>query len=116
MPAADEAVSAAEAKRLLDPLADAPALVLAVSGGADSTALLVLAARWRRARKNGPRLLAVTVDHGLRRESAAEARTVKGLARRLGVPHRTMRWAGRKPATGLQQAARAHGSFSSIEH
>jgi tRNA(Ile)-lysidine synthase len=81
--------------------------VLAVSGGADSTALLVLAARWRRARKKGPRLLAVTVDHGLRRESAAEARAVKRLARRLGVPHRTVRWAGKKPASGLQQAARA---------
>ena len=107
MPAADEAVSAAEAKTLFDPLADAPALVLAVSGGADSTALLVLAARWRRARKKGPRLLAVTVDHGLRRGSAAEARAVKRLARRLGVPHRTVRWAGKKPATGLQQAARA---------
>jgi tRNA(Ile)-lysidine synthase len=107
VPAADEPVSAAEAKTLLDPFADAPALVLAVSGGADSTALLALAARWRRARKSGPRLLAVTVDHGLRRGSAAEARAVKGLARRLGVPHRTMRWAGKKPATGLQQAARA---------
>jgi tRNA(Ile)-lysidine synthase len=107
VPAADEAVSAAEAKTLFDPLADAPALVLAVSGGADSTALLMLAARWRRARKKGPRLIAVTVDHGLRRESAAEARAVKRLARRLDVPHRTMRWAGRKPGTGLQQAARA---------
>jgi tRNA(Ile)-lysidine synthase len=107
VPAADEAVSAAEAKRLLDPLADAPALVLAVSGGADSTALLMLATRWRRARKTGPRLLAVTVDHGLRRESATEARAVKRLARQLGVPHRTVRWAGKKPATGLQQAARA---------
>ena len=100
-------VSAAEAKSLFDPFADASALVLAVSGGADSTALLVLAARWRRARKRGPRLLAVTIDHGLRRQSAAEARAVKRLARRLGVHHRTLRWTGKKPATGLQQAARS---------
>jgi tRNA(Ile)-lysidine synthase len=107
VPAADEAVSAAEAKALFDPFADASTLVLAVSGGADSTALLVLAARWRRARKRGPGLLAVTVDHRLRRESAAEARAVKRLARRLGVPHRTVPWEGKKPATGLQQAARA---------
>jgi tRNA(Ile)-lysidine synthase len=108
VPAADEAapVSAAEAKRLFDPLADASALVLAVSGGADSTALMWLAARWRRMRRAGPRLLAVTIDHGLRRESAAEARAVKGLARRLGVEHRTVRWQGKKPASGLQQAAR----------
>jgi tRNA(Ile)-lysidine synthase len=106
--AADEAapVSAAEATTLFDPLADASALVLAVSGGADSTALMWLAARWRRARRTGPRLLAVTIEHGLRRESAAEARAVKRLARRLGIVHRTMRWRGRKPASGLQQAAR----------
>ena len=85
---------------------DASALVLAVSGGPDSTALLLLAARWRRARKTGPRLLAVTIDHGLRRESAGEARAVAHLARRLGVPHRIVRWKGRKPASGLQQSAR----------
>ena len=108
MSAADDAapVSAAEAKTLFDPLADAFALVLAVSGGPDSTALLLLAARWRRARKTGPRLLAVTIDHGLRRESASEARAVAHLARRLGVPHRIVRWKGRKPASGLQQSAR----------
>lgn len=108
MSAADTAapVSPAEAKTLLGPLAHLPVLVLAVSGGPDSTALLMLAARWRRASKHGPKLLAVTIDHGLRRESAGEARAVKRLARRLGVPHRTLRWQGEKPVTGLQQAAR----------
>ena len=106
MSAADGVVSAAEAKTLLDPLAQASALVLAVSGGPDSTALLFLAARWRAALKQGPKLLAATVDHGLRPESAGEARAVKRLARRLGVAHRTLRWAGGKPATGLQEAAR----------
>ena len=109
MRAADDAapVSAAEAKTLFDPLARAASLILAISGGPDSTALLVLAARWRSARKSGPKLVAVTVDHGLRRSSAAEARAVGRLARRLGVPHRILRWQGRKPATGLQAAARA---------
>ena len=99
-------VSAAEANKLFKPLARASALVLAVSGGADSTALLVLAERWRAARKTGPTLVAVTIDHGLRPVSAAEARAVKRLARRLGVRHRTLRWSGQKPKTGLQQAAR----------
>jgi tRNA(Ile)-lysidine synthase len=80
--------------------------VLAVSGGPDSTALLMLAARWCAALKNGPQLLAVTVDHGLRAQSAAEANAVKRLARKLGVRHKTLRWTGRKPATGLQEAAR----------
>jgi tRNA(Ile)-lysidine synthase len=106
--AADDAapVSAAEAKALFAPLLRPGTLVLAVSGGPDSTALLLLMARWRRALKRGPKLIAVTVDHGLRRASASEARAVKRLARRLGVPHRTVRWTGKKPATGLQEAAR----------
>jgi tRNA(Ile)-lysidine synthase len=99
-------ISAAEANALFAPLAHAPVLVLAVSGGPDSSALLTLAARWRAARGKGPELLAVTVDHGLRREAAAEARAVKRLARQLGVRHRTLRWEGKKPAAGLQRAAR----------
>jgi tRNA(Ile)-lysidine synthase len=103
-------LSAAEAKRLFQPLANASALVLAVSGGPDSTALLLLAARWSTRRRNtkiGPKLLAVTIDHGLRPQSAHEARAVKRLARALGVPHRTLRWQGKKPRTRLQETARA---------
>ena len=109
MSAADLArpLSAAEATQLFSDLASAPALVLAISGGPDSTALLFLAARWRKARKHGPKLLAVTVDHGLRTEGAAEARQVARLAKTLGVPHRTVRWTGAKPKTRLQEKARA---------
>jgi tRNA(Ile)-lysidine synthase len=99
-------LKAAEVRSLFDDLADHPVLVLAVSGGPDSTALLVLAARWRKALKRGPKLLAVTVDHGLRAEGRREAAAVKRLARSLGVAHRTLRWRGRKPSAGLQQAAR----------
>lgn len=100
-------VTAAEARALFADLADAPALIVAVSGGPDSTALLVLVARWRKARKMGPRLVAVTVDHGLRPQARREARAVGQLSRSLGVQHRTLRWQGLKPATGIQQAARA---------
>src|SRR3954468_12734245 len=99
-------VSASEARELFADLADAPALLLAVSGGPDSTALLFLAARWRASRKQGPKLLAVTVDHGLRKASAAEARAVARLAKKLGVPHRTLHWTGVKPKSGLQEKAR----------
>jgi len=99
-------ISAAEAATLFDDLHSAPALVIAVSGGPDSTALLVLAARWRAALKQGPALLAVTVDHALRPESAREARAVKRLAGKLGIRHRTLRWTGSKPATALQEEGR----------
>jgi tRNA(Ile)-lysidine synthase len=101
------AISAQDAKRLFADWKAAPAIVLAVSGGPDSMALMWLAVRWRRALARGPRLFAVTVDHGLRAESAAEAREVKLLARSLELPHHTMRWTGAKPKTGLPAAARA---------
>src|SRR5580692_4656431 len=101
------AISAQDAKRLFADWKAVPAIVLAVSGGPDSLALMWLAVRWRRALARGPRLFAVTIDHGLRPESAAEARDVKRLARSLELPHRTMRWTGVKPKTGLPAAARA---------
>jgi tRNA(Ile)-lysidine synthase len=101
------AISAQDAKRLFADWKAVPAIVLAVSGGPDSLALMWLAVRWRSALARGPRLFAVTVDHGLRVESAAEARAVKRLARSLELPHRTMRWTGAKPKTGLPAAARA---------
>jgi tRNA(Ile)-lysidine synthase len=100
-------ISAQQAKALFANWKQAPAILLAVSGGPDSIALMWLAARWRKALASGPDLLAVTVDHGLRPEAAREAREVKRLARHLGVPHRTVRWSGEKPGSGLPAAARA---------
>jgi tRNA(Ile)-lysidine synthase len=100
------AISVQDAKRLFADWKAAPAIVLAVSGGPDSIALMWLAARWRRALAQGPRLIAVTVDHGLRSEAAREARDVKRLARSLDLPHRTLHWTGTKPKTGLPAAAR----------
>ncbi|ABE64236.1 tRNA(Ile)-lysidine synthetase-like protein [Nitrobacter hamburgensis X14] len=99
-------ISATEAKLLFADWKAAHALVLGVSGGPDSTALMWLAARWRRAMTRGPDLIAVTVDHGLRPGSAREARDVKHLATSLGMRHRTVRWSGAKPKSGLPAAAR----------
>jgi tRNA(Ile)-lysidine synthase len=106
VPTADDAISDGEAAALFRGLEDLPRLLLAVSGGPDSTALLVLAARWVKRLKRAPGLYAITVDHGLRPEAAREAAAVARLARRLGVSHRTLRWRGRKPRSGLQEAAR----------
>jgi tRNA(Ile)-lysidine synthase len=81
---------------------------LGVSGGSDSTALMVLFADWLRLRGETPAPHAVlTVDHGLRAESAAEARAVAAAAHALGYRHTTLVWQGPKPATGIQAAARA---------
>lgn len=92
-------------------------LVIAVSGGPDSLALLESLARWRAARAAAaPRLEAVTVDHGLRPASAAEALLVGGIAHRLGVRHTIMRWDGPKPTASIQDAARRARYHLLAEH
>ena len=101
------AIAPTEAKTLFADLQAFPVIALAVSGGPDSTALMLLAAHWRDALKTKPKLVAVTVDHGLRKESKGEAAAVARLARKLNISHRTVRWNGRKPSTGVQEKARA---------
>ncbi len=81
-------------------------VLLAVSGGSDSTALLLLAVKQVKTLSNPPKLTAITVDHALRAESAAEAKMAASLCARLGVPHIASRWDGEKPLTGIQEAAR----------
>lgn len=88
----------------LGPWETAPRLAVAVSGGADSLALTLLADGWARSR--GGSVLALTVDHGLRPEAATEARQVGGWLAAQGIAHRILRWDGDKPAHGLQAAAR----------
>ena len=92
--------------RLFDGLGAAPALLLAVSGGPDSMALLHLATRWRASTARAPELHVATVDHGLRPEAAAEAAAVAASAAGYGLPHATLAWTGSKPARGIQERAR----------
>lgn len=99
-----QVLSGAKVDALLAPLEAFGTFVVAVSGGPDSIALLLMAAGW--AKRRGAALSAATVDHGLRPESAAEAEGVADLCARLGVPHVTLVWEGKKPATRLQERAR----------
>ncbi len=79
-------------------------LAVAVSGGADSLALCLLAAEW--ADKHRSPLLALTVDHRLRPESAAEAEQLHDWLAARGIAHETLTWQGAKPETGVQAGAR----------
>ena len=81
-----------------------PLAAVAVSGGPDSMALALLAHEW--ARRSGGEAWALTVDHRLRPESADEVRTVAGWLAARGMPHEILTWAGDKPKTGVQEAAR----------
>jgi tRNA(Ile)-lysidine synthase len=82
-----------------------PLVAVAVSGGPDSMALAILVDRW--ARERGGEAWALTVDHRLRPESAVEAATVGNWLRARGILHGILVWDGDKPATGIQEAARA---------
>lgn len=87
-----------------EPFEDRPFLALAVSGGADSLALTLLAEHWANAR--GGRIVGLTVDHGLRPDSAGEARQTGRWLQALGIEHHILPWIGDKPTTGLQRRAR----------
>lgn len=101
----------AAAMKAFDPFEPAPRLAVAVSGGADSMALALLAHRWARARRG--EIVALTVDHRLRPESTAETRAVGRWLKPFGIRHVCLTWGHETPpdaATGganLQARARA---------
>ncbi|WP_293385439.1 tRNA lysidine(34) synthetase TilS [Phenylobacterium sp.] len=79
-------------------------IAVALSGGGDSLALLLAAADWAAAVRRP--LLVLTVDHGLRPESAHWTATCATTAARLGAAFQALAWTGDKPASGLPAAAR----------
>lgn len=81
-----------------------PKIAVAVSGGGDSLALALLAQEW--VQEQGGEMLALTVDHQLRPDSAREAETVQKLLRARGIPHEILTWHSDKPATHVQETAR----------
>lgn len=90
---------------LFSSLEEARGIVAAVSGGPDSVCLMHLLAAWREQGKRPP-ITVATVDHGLRPDSAGEARSVGRWARALGFRHKILAWQGDKPETAIQEAAR----------
>ncbi|MFQ5534853.1 MAG: tRNA lysidine(34) synthetase TilS [Sphingomonadales bacterium] len=115
----DEPIGEGEFAALMDqagPFGVAPAIAVAVSGGADSMALAVLTDRWlkefaRPARSRDEAaptapIVALTVDHGLRAESRDEAHRVADWLERRGIEHHILTWHGVKPRSGIQAAAR----------
>jgi tRNA(Ile)-lysidine synthase len=99
-------LSSAEFDRLMQavgPFESQPRIAVAVSGGGDSMALTLLAAGW--SKRRGGEIVAITVDHGLRAEAAAEARQVGRWLKQYGIAHRVLRWDPPAALTGGVQAA-----------
>jgi len=95
-----------DSEAIFAPLAEFQRVGLAVSGGPDSLALLLLAAEYAGRHGAHERFVVYSVDHGLRPEAAGEAAYVTASAGKLGLAARALVWEGAKPATGIQQAAR----------
>jgi tRNA(Ile)-lysidine synthase len=101
-----QSFDATELMALFAPLGEACGALLAVSGGPDSVAMMLLAAAWAEQAMFKPKLAVATVDHGLRPESRGEAEAVAAWAESLGLPHRILIWDGEKPKTRIQERAR----------
>ncbi|MGI8568745.1 MAG: tRNA lysidine(34) synthetase TilS [Methylocella sp.] len=91
---------------LFSPWEAARGIVLGVSGGPDSVALMLLAQEWARGRAERPPLYVAIVDHGLRKDSASEAEMAARWAAGLALPHAILVWNGVKPKSRIQDRAR----------
>ena len=98
----DDAFAALMAR--FEPFETTPHIAVAVSGGADSMALAMLADRWSRRREGT--MTALIVDHRLRRGSTREARQVRATLDERGIGATILTWRGEKPTSGIQDAAR----------
>lgn len=95
----------AELMAPLGPFERPPSIAVAVSGGSDSLGLGLLLAEWVRAQDG--HLHVLSVDHGLRPEAAGEcAQVARVFAAIPGCSAHVLRWQDKKPARGLQAAAR----------
>jgi tRNA(Ile)-lysidine synthase len=88
----------------LGPFEPCPQMAVAVSGGADSMALALLARDWVRLR--GGTVVALIVDHGLRAESADEARITAERLGGLGIASRVLRLTGLTHGPAMAERAR----------
>jgi len=104
---ADKAISSVRFNSLMDalgPFEKKPVIAIALSGGADSMALSLLADKW--AKSHGGKIVCLTVDHGLRKESAIEAKQVAEWLSSAGIEHHILINKNKKPESNIQSEAR----------
>jgi len=79
-------------------------IAVGVSGGADS--LYAVLKTQEELSKLGFKVIALTVDHGLRATSEKEANFVHKLMKVYDIEHHILAWQGKKPKNGMEEAAR----------
>ncbi|MDR2902017.1 MAG: tRNA lysidine(34) synthetase TilS [Lactobacillales bacterium] len=79
-------------------------IAVGLSGGADSLYLTLVLQECMR--KAGGELVALTVDHGLRNGSDAEALAVAREMKKRKIKHEILTWTGEKPVTKIEEKAR----------
>jgi tRNA(Ile)-lysidine synthase len=87
-----------------DLMLNADSFAIAVSGGSDSIALLLLAKKF--ANKNNKNIIALTVDHKLRENSGIENIKVQELCKSLGIIHKSFFWDSNSIESGIEAKAR----------
>jgi tRNA(Ile)-lysidine synthase len=92
--------------RLFRPFEHARGILLAVSGGPDSIALMLIAVQWAKRFAAPPPIYVATVDHGLRENATREAEMAARWASKLSLPHAILVWEGVKPKSRIQELAR----------
>lgn len=97
-------LSADEIHELLAPLGGYARVALAVSGGGDSTALMLLAQEWAARAPGAPALRVLTVDHGLRPNSRRDGEWVAARAAGLGLECHILRWCDPPPDASQAEA------------
>ncbi|WP_341763622.1 tRNA lysidine(34) synthetase TilS [Candidatus Tisiphia endosymbiont of Beris chalybata] len=81
-----------------------PTIALAVSGGSDSIALLMLAHKW--AKSSNINLIVISIDHHLRSNSKLENEYVRNLSHKLGYSHYQLHFDSKNNFSNLQARAR----------
>lgn len=81
-------------------------LVIAVSGGSDSLALLYLYAEFMAGHKAAATAHIATINHGLRPEAQQEAEFVAHISQQLSLPHTILHWQNNDPQSAVQEKAR----------
>lgn len=79
-------------------------VAIAVSGGSDSMALLMLMKQY--CGEINCDFIAITIDHNLRSESAEEAKEVGKILEKFHIEHKIIKWEGEKPKSNIQETAR----------